>query len=286
MKVLRRMQPWLGTFVEIGVEADDNAGAALSALSAASAVSAVSAVSAAFAAIADVHRLLSFQDPDSDVSRLNRANGDPVELDASSVRVLGLARAIMRASAGLFDCTVGGSLERLGALPVHDRAAALEHGDADDIAILSRRCVRLRRPVHVTLDGIAKGYAVDRAVSSLRAHGVRSGWVNAGGDLRVIGPTAVPLIVRDGDSYRALGRISNCAAATSVTSAQADERFPSRIVSTCAWPVNDGCWTVLAGRAWRADALTKVAALLPASRRAATIERLGGTVLTMPSPHA
>src|ERR671935_3250985 len=37
------------------------------------------------------------------------------------------------------------------------------------------------------LDGIAKGFAVDRAVEALQHAGIRDGVVNAGGDLRVFG---------------------------------------------------------------------------------------------------
>jgi thiamine biosynthesis lipoprotein len=41
--------------------------------------------------------------------------------------------------------------------------------------------------VIVDLGGIAKGFAVDRAVEALKRAGVPSGVVNAGGDLRVFG---------------------------------------------------------------------------------------------------
>jgi thiamine biosynthesis lipoprotein ApbE len=39
----------------------------------------------------------------------------------------------------------------------------------------------------VDLGGIAKGFAVDRAVKALKCAGLASGVVNAGGDLRVFG---------------------------------------------------------------------------------------------------
>jgi thiamine biosynthesis lipoprotein len=42
--------------------------------------------------------------------------------------------------------------------------------------------------VRVDLGGIAKGYAVDLAVRSLRRSGIENIVVNAGGDLRVAGP--------------------------------------------------------------------------------------------------
>jgi thiamine biosynthesis lipoprotein len=47
--------------------------------------------------------------------------------------------------------------------------------------------VRFHRPLWLDLGGIAKGYAVDRAIDRLRAHGVPQGCVNAGGDLRCFG---------------------------------------------------------------------------------------------------
>jgi thiamine biosynthesis lipoprotein len=42
---------------------------------------------------------------------------------------------------------------------------------------------------------------------------------------------------------------------------------------------HSGVWTVVARRAWRADALTKVAALAPAQDRLDTVQRLGGRLI-------
>jgi thiamine biosynthesis lipoprotein len=55
----------------------------------------------------------------------------------------------------------------------------------------------------IDLGGIAKGFAVDRAVATLRACGVPQGLVNAGGDVAVFGSEAVAVHVRD---PRHLGR--------------------------------------------------------------------------------
>lgn len=266
------MQPWLGTFVEVTVPDGPNASAAMR---------------AGFAAVAEVHRLLSYQDPDSDLSRLNRnAGGPPVTLDSLTIRVLRLAVRVMRASEGLFNCTTGGLLERLGVLPPAGTPAPRDCGDADDIEIIDARTARLRRPVHVTLDGIAKGYAVDRAVRAMTAAGAAGGSVNAGGDLRVVGPMSAPLSVRTATGFRPIAEVSGLAVATSVTGgenssigAKVRPRFPGRIVSAGGVPVAAGTWTVAATSAWRADALTKVAPMLPAPARAAGIARLGGRLI-------
>jgi thiamine biosynthesis lipoprotein len=63
-----------------------------------------------------------------------------------------------------------------------------------DITLLPGDRVRLKRRAEIDLGGIAKGFAVDRAVAALRRSGARTGSVNAGGDLRIFG--AVPQTVR------------------------------------------------------------------------------------------
>jgi thiamine biosynthesis lipoprotein len=53
------------------------------------------------------------------------------------------------------------------------------------------------RGVSIDLGGIAKGFAVDRAIEALRHHGIAEGLVNAGGDLAAFGPRRHPVDIRD-----------------------------------------------------------------------------------------
>lgn len=268
-KHYRRMRPLLGTYVEIGTALP-------------SGCTAGNAVTAAFAAIETVQRLLSFHDPDSDLSRLNRSAGEPVGLHPLSVRILWLARRMTRASGGLFNCTVGGALVRRGALPDHGGPAALDHGDADDIEIGARRCeAGLRRPLRITLDGIAKGYAVDHAVRVLKSRGIGAGWINAGGDLRVFGDMALPVRrTIDNNGCSVSEHLRETAIATSVVRGIPDPRYPGCIVTGGAGVPAEGVWSVTAATAWRADALTKVAALAEDAGREPLIRRLGGCLVT------
>lgn len=254
-----RQRPCLGTFVEIGVAVREG-------------VVPDAAIDGAFACIADIQRLMSFHDPDSDLSRLNRARGAAVTLDRRTRRVLRLARAMTRASGGLFNCTVGAQLVAQGRLPDHGVDAAAS-GNADDI-VISGDCARLAAPMLITLDGIAKGYAVDCAIDVLRP-ACTGAYVNAGGDMRVFGPWPLPVHRRELDgSLKALGALSNAALATSSLGQDAD-RFPGLIVGGDIAPPA-GVFSVLSRRSWRADALTKVAALTPEAGRADAIGRLGG----------
>jgi thiamine biosynthesis lipoprotein len=196
---IRRARPLLGTFVEI-----EAAGAARSEMNA--------AIDAAFDAIALVHRLMSFHEPDSDVSRLNREAGvGPTRVHAWTFQVLEAAIEMHRRSGGVFDIAVAPALQAMGWLPSPngDPTMVPEARSADAIELLPENMVRFR-PACVTIDlgGIAKGFAVDLAVDALRGVGISSGLVNAGGDLRAFGREPHSIHVRDPrDPSRSIGCI-------------------------------------------------------------------------------
>ncbi len=263
MDIVRRMRPLLGTFVEAGARGPG----------------ADAAINAAFAATEHAQRLWSFQDSASELSRINAGGGVYVAASRPTLRLLALACALMRRTGGAFDITVGGQLVIDGVLPDHGGPAPLPRGQADDIE-LARGAVRLRRPVRLTLDGIAKGYAVDAGILALRRAGIAAGWVNAGGDLRVYGDLALPVSRREPDGRVVqLGQLRNAAVATSLAAAQRDASFPALLVAPEGAQMHPGVHTVVARSAWRADALTKVAALSPGDVRRDTVAGLGGLLL-------
>jgi len=67
------------------------------------------------------------------------------------------------------------------------RAAALARPDGVRYEPASRT-IELRPGVTLDLDGIAKGYALDRAAAALRARGVSDALLNFGGQLLAVGP--------------------------------------------------------------------------------------------------
>lgn len=178
---------------------------------------AVRAIERAFAAIERVHHAMSAQESSSDIARLRA--GQHAALDPWTRRVLDRADEIRAGTAGLFDC------------------AACDHA----------------------LDGIAKGFAVDRAVETLQLAGIRAGVVNAGGDLRVFGEAYEDLYVRPPDRPHTLlhlGRIRDCAVATSASALLIDpRRHRSRAAPPAASVIAPDCMT--------ADALTKPCLLEP-----------------------
>lgn len=245
---LERVRPLLGTFVSVRVGDSGRAAEA--------------AVSAAFECIAAVQRDMSFHDPDSELSRLNRsAHREPQPLSAPLRRVLRAALALAEASDGRFDPTVAARLVQWGQLPA--LAGAEVDPDANWRDICFRRDGRLefRRPLWIDLGGIAKGYAVDLAVACLRRHEMTSGIVNAGGDLRVFGGMETVSVRDPAAPQRSfpLLHVRDAAVATSAGyfserhghTALADPRRGDSLGATCSV-------TVCARRAVWADALTKI----------------------------
>lgn len=253
---VRRARPLLGTLVEIAVRgaADPRA-----------------AIDSAFGVVAHVQSLMSYHDSGSELSRLNRqALRRPVALQAETYDVLCAALALSECTAGAFDVTVAPQLERQGLLPRHLRGSV--PGTWRDIERLSGRRIRFRRPLRVDLGGIAKGYAVDRACAVLRALGVDSALVNAGGDLRVVGATAWPIAVRhlaNPGQRIPLCDLTDGALATSAGYFLAREpgfRTQRALVDGRSRQLRDwyGSVTVCAPTCLKADALTKVVGLLGA----------------------
>lgn len=110
-----------------------------------------------------------------------------------------------------------------------------------------------------SLDGIAKGFAVDRAVEALQTAGVRAGVVNAGGDLRVFGDAFEEVYARpphDPDTLVCLGRLRDAAVATSAAALLVDPRARGRACAATGA-------TVIAADCMTADALTKPCLLEP-----------------------
>ena len=250
-----RARPLLGTFVEIGATGPDPQTVA-------------GAIESAFQAVAQVHALMSYHSADSDVSRINReAASRPVVVHASTWQVLAAAQEMAQVSDGLFDITVAPALTRLGLLPRHgDFPRASGTGRWPHVELLSGRRVRLARPLRIDLSGIAKGYAVDRAIEALRQAGMTAGCVNAGGDLRAFGDTAQTIRLRRIDAPSCtlpLVGLTEGACATSAAYFSA-RRYRGRLVSALIHPLTRASCgvgrsvSVLAPHCITADALTKV----------------------------
>ncbi len=151
----------------------------------------------------EVELLMSSHLPDSEIARLNDANAGPVELSPSTMDVLVEAREIWRQSGGAFDVTIGPVLDvwtqsaARDRLP--DRQALYEAREAsrwEQLELSGTVAIKQRNTLRVDLGGIAKGYAVDRAVELMQRRDIKGGLVELGGDLRCFGAQ------HDGSAWR------------------------------------------------------------------------------------
>lgn len=140
----------------------------------------------ALVAIHRVERLMSVYDARSEISRLNR-HGRLAQPDPWTVTVLRQAQAFAASSEGAFDVTVQ-PLWRLfrfhadrGGLPPEQDVAALRSVVGWQGLQVDDGELRLARPgMAITLNGIAQGFAADRACEAMRAAGAVAGLVDAG----------------------------------------------------------------------------------------------------------
>jgi thiamine biosynthesis lipoprotein len=142
-----------------------------------------------------IDNLMSTYKDDSELSAVN-ANAARQAVPVSSELLVLLARALefSETTDGAFDITYASAGKfydyRAGKKPDDDQLqAVLPAIDYRHVQInRDAGTVRFSVPgVRVDLGGIAKGYAVDRAVRLLQAAGIEHALVTAGGDTRVIG---------------------------------------------------------------------------------------------------
>jgi thiamine biosynthesis lipoprotein len=151
---------------------------------------------------AELHRInaqMSTYLPDSEISRFNSQNDVHwFEVSPEFASVVQRARRISEETAGAFDVTVGPLVNRWDFGPERTN---LEMPSAAEVATLMQAvgfrlievrdkppALRKQRPdVQIDLSAIAKGFAVDRIMQLLEAHGLRNCMAEIGGEIRVRG---------------------------------------------------------------------------------------------------
>ncbi len=252
--IIKDVQNILGTFVTITIVHPDI-------------MEGISALHAAFNEVHRVHDLMNAHREDSEVGALNREGYyDGVSDDTR--HVIQVANHFSELSDGAFDITVLPLLEFWKKsllsknVPTDSEISnRLELVDYRNIFIEDKKICFRKPGMGITLAGVAKGYAVDKAIEALSQCNIRHALVNAGGDIGSIGgkTEALPwrIAIRDPrNKTRIIDTIElyNQAVATSGTYQRPFidiidpkvGRFPQGVLSS----------TVVAKRAIDADALT------------------------------
>ncbi len=155
------------------------------------------AIDAAFDEIARIEAATTRHSCDSEISRLNaRVDGfTGVRVSREVAEVVARSLAVARTSSGAFDITVA-PLVDLWTLNDEDFTvpeesainAVLPSVDWSAVQVdTATRTMAALPGTAIDLDGVAKGYAVDRAVAVLGGMGIETGVVDAGGDVGFLG---------------------------------------------------------------------------------------------------
>lgn len=162
-------------------------------------LTAQAAAQAAFARIDSLDAMLSDYREDSELSRLSARAGDGewVKVSGELWYLLLASKQISIVSDGAFDPTIGplsklwrkafrqGEFPDTAALRAAKEKVGYQHLQFQE----TQQMARLALPgMRLDLGGIAKGYAVDKAMKVLRQHGISIALVDGGGDLLAAGP--------------------------------------------------------------------------------------------------
>ncbi|PCJ46093.1 MAG: hypothetical protein COA99_03425 [Moraxellaceae bacterium] len=152
------------------------------------------------ALLSDINKLMSTYDPDSELSRFNRAPlNTPFLLSVDTVTVIKLALELSEKTAGAFDITIGpvvnlwgfGPNGRLESKPGKEALkAALATVGYQSLVWQSDNQLIKTKQVYLDLSAIAKGYAVDKVAALLEASGYPKYLVDIGGELKAGEPKA------------------------------------------------------------------------------------------------
>ena len=247
-------------------------------------------------AVEEVDTQMSTWKPDSDLMRLNAAPvGEWVSIPARLAEVLQLGVEIGRASGGAFDIGMGDAVRAWGfgpdAADENGIRAALTADRRPAHEVLELDGLRLRKNAPVTLDlnGIAKGYGVDRLAEVLVSFGITDALVGIDGEMRAMGlrpdgrgwSIAVEAPDPDRRAPHSMLELHDAAVATSGDYRHFVEvqgrRFshtmdPARGAPLARWPASV---TVLARSCAEADAWATALMVLGAERGAALAREKG-----------
>jgi thiamine biosynthesis lipoprotein len=218
-----------------------------------------------------VEQLMSFHNPKSDLSRLNHSNpGTWVKVNSLSSDVFRKSNELYRTSNGAFDIRSATLLSQWKLLPSVKRCH-LKFDNGSFPLEINSNYVRKCGNWIMDLGGIAKGFAVDRAIEKMASltSSLRSVTVNAGGDIRFLGVRKNNLAIRIfgkkssnilpiqvGQSAIATSSVRTQTTSTKTGTVSFHVKMPQGIALQQEKTV-----TVFANTCLVADALTKVALL-------------------------
>lgn len=148
--------------------------------------------------IAQLENMMTINAAGSEIDKLNDAagTGTNVKLSDESIYVMQTAEKFAALSGGAFDITIGPLVKAWGIFTDHPRVPPQDELDRlkalvnyKDLTIDEKNhTARLARPGQIVdLGGIAKGYAGDAVIKVYKDNGIKSAYINLGGNVVALG---------------------------------------------------------------------------------------------------
>lgn len=155
------------------------------------------AISAAMKKIRTVDELMSDYKENSEISTVNRlAYRKPVKMSKDTFEVIKKSIEFAELTDGAFDITIAPvvelwrSAEKTGSPPTARRLEQARSKVGFNKLLLDEKNKTVKfkvKGVKIDLGGIAKGYAVDKAIQTIRKKHLAGGMVDIGGDIKCFG---------------------------------------------------------------------------------------------------
>lgn len=266
LNTLQRCRPFLGTFVELELCAELSDRELLD------------YSQNIYVEVDRLQNLLSFHSVNSELTQVNQqllnaslSQTVRVTISDELSEILDFSLTLWRLSNGCFDVTVAPELIRDKQLPDHFELFSRVLGNSSHLSLVNNELTACA-PVCIDLGGVAKGYVVDQACKNITPEIAYS--VNAGGDLATNqwqnNTVALKYAARSG-AIKTHSMLDACLATSgnyyrAGRSAFIEPATKKQVKLT-------GCVSVFANKVMTADALTKLAILLP-QQQYQTIEKL------------
>lgn len=135
----------------------------------------------------------SVTDSQSEISKLNNANGSEVELSDDTSELLKFALDMCRQTDGMLDITIypilkewGFTTKRFQVPSEEEIAEAIQNIDYKKV-ILTGNTISIPENVALDFGAVAKGYVSERISELLKKQGITSAIINLGGNIQLLG---------------------------------------------------------------------------------------------------
>lgn len=148
--------------------------------------------------------LFSVSRENSDVARLNRANGGKVTVSEDTYELIGKSIQLSKETDGLFDISIyplvklwGFTTQEYHIPDKEEQNLALSKVDYTKIKLLPECQVQLQADMEIDLGAIAKGYVSQKIMDFFREKKIRSAVVSLGGNVQTLGtkPDGTPFCI-------------------------------------------------------------------------------------------